>query len=305
MKNSLKQQAFGWLVLSSVVLAAPSAFADERDQWRTGRTDETVEVRPEEREQSRGRRVVEGVVNDVNRSGNRFDIKTSRGEITVLAPASVPILAGGRTLRTRDLRDGDRVRVTYDRASRGEVRATRIQVLTELSEERQPRSNDDQGGRQRREVAREERDRRDRERDDRNEGEPRRRYDREERGTVLGTVVSVNERLDTFDVRLDDGRSIRVDAYPLRSRSGFSLRNLESGTRVTLQGEWMEGGTFRVDRVNGSGDTRETRRPSTNSRRQNIDDDQDDVDDEVRGEDADRDRDEDEDEDEDDEPHQR
>ena len=142
MKNSLKHQAFGWLVLSSVVLAGPSGFADERDPWRTGRTDETIEVRPEESEAGRGRRVVEGVVEEISRGGNRFDIETSRGEVTVLAPASVPVLARGRTLRARDLRQGDRVRVTYDRASRGEVRATRIQVLSELSRDRRPRSGE-------------------------------------------------------------------------------------------------------------------------------------------------------------------
>lgn len=313
MTNSLKYQAFGWLVLSSVILAGPSAFADERDQWRTGRTDESIEVRPEEREQSRGRRVVEGSVDQVNRSGNRFEIRTARGRITVLVPENIPILASGRTLRARDLREGDNVRVTYDRASRGEVRATRIQVITELSQERQPRatddqavrprpSSDDQELRRRRRMEADEQARRDRERELRSDRGTRGRYDREERGMVQGTVVSVNERLDTFDVRLDDGREIRVDAYPLRSRGGFSLRNIRSGTRVSLQGEWMEDGAFRVDRVSGAGESQELRRMNTTSRRQIIDEDDDDEDDDR---DEDRDRDDDEDEDEDDDPRPR
>lgn len=303
MNNSLKRQPFGWLVLIAVVLFAPSAFADERDRWRTGRTDDTVEVRPEESETRRGRRVVEGVVEDVSRSGNRFDIETSRGEITVLAPASVPIVAGGRTLRARDLRQGDRVRVSYDRSSRGEIRATRIQVLSDVSRERRSRSME-QNGRRRREIGREERERREvgRHRGRESSG----RYDREDRGTIHGTVVSVNQRLDTFDVRLDDGRSIRVDAYPLRTRGGFSLRSLESGSRVRLQGEWMAGGTFRVERVTQAGDSRSMRRQPPSPRRQQMRDDEDDDDsDEHRDhDDHDDDDDDDEDEGEEDDPHQ-
>lgn len=305
MNKSLKQQPFGWLVLSAAVLLAPSAFADERDRWRTGRTDDSVEVRPEESETRRGRRVVEGVVENVSRSGNRFEIETSRGEITVLAPASVPVVAGGRTLRARDLRQGDRVRVSYDRSSRGEIRATRIQVLSDVSRERRSRSME-QEGRRRREIGREERERQEA---SRNRGrESRRRYDREDRGTIQGTVVSVNQRLDTFDVRLDDGRSIRVDAYPLRTRSGFSLRSLQSGSRVRLQGEWMEGGMFRVERVIQSGDSRSMRRQPPSSRRQQMgDDDDDDDSDEHRDHDDDDDDDDDDDEDEgeEDDPHHR
>ena len=296
MKNSLKQQAFGWLIVSSVVLTGPSVFADERDQWRTGRTDDSIEVRAEDSQARSGRRAVEGIVEDISRGGNRFDLQTSRGEMTVLAPANVSVLAGDRTLRARDLRQGDRVRVTYDRASRGEIRATRIQVLSGISADRRSRPMD-RGARPRREMSRDERAQR--ERDAR---ENRGRYDREDRGVLQGTVVSVNERLDTFDVQVDDGRSIRVDAYPLRSRSGFSLRNLASGSRVTLHGEWMEGGTFRVDRVSQSRDSRGMRGESTRSRRQQMRDEDDDDDDHR---DRDREDDDDDDEDDDDDPNRR
>jgi len=299
MKNSLKQQAFGWLILSSVVLAGPSVFADERDQWRTGRTDDSIEVRAEDSQARLGRRTVEGVVEDISRGGNRFDLQTTRGELTVLAPANVPVLAGARTLRARDLREGDRVRVAYDRASRGEIRATRIQVVSGISGERRSRSAD-RGARPRREMSREERAQQ--ERDARaNRG----RNDREDRGALQGTVVSINERLDTFDVRTDDGRSIRVDAYPLRSRGGFSLRSLATGSRVTLHGEWMQGGTFRVDRVSQSRDSREMRRQTTKSRRHQMRDEDDDEDDDDDHEDRDREDDDDEDEDDDDDPNRR
>lgn len=160
-------------------------------------------------------RVVEGVVE--SSSSTRLRLRAGRRVIDVQVPASVPVLWGGDRYRLRDLERGDKVRVTVDRATRTGMRARRIEVISSISERR----------------------------DSRGQG----RNQRFDRGSLSGRVSSINHRNATFNVQTDDGRLIVVDALGLGSRRGRALNDLAPGHRVTLRGEFIEGGAFRVESI--------------------------------------------------------
>jgi len=197
------------LTAVALVLAAPSLFAEIRREVRTTPSETVTVVGPREG------RVVDGVVEST--SSTRLRLRSGRRVIDVQVPASVPVLWRGDRYRLRDLERGDTVRVTVDRTTRTGMRARRIEVISSISERR----------------------------DSRGQG----RNQRFDRGTLSGRVSSINHRNATFNVQTDDGRLIVVDALGLGGRRGSALKDLAPGHRVTLRGEFIEGGAFRVSSI--------------------------------------------------------
>lgn len=208
-----------------------SAFAEERPDWRTGKTQvqgetQVVQAQVAQGVRRGGERDLRGTVMSVDHDGDGFRLESNRGIVYVRATGGVPVYYDGRRYRVRDLERGDRVTVDLVDSS-GYARARSVEVTRSISDSRYGRDDRYDRGR----------DRYDDRYDDRND-----RY-RDER-SLAGQVVQLDARRDVMVVRVDR-RDVRVDARQLRRSHGSDWeRAVRVGEHIQLEGYWSNNGLF-------------------------------------------------------------
>jgi hypothetical protein len=200
------------------------------------------------RTQARGN--VEGRITAVQESGGDTIVTLVSGEV-LRARSSASVFYRGERFDMSDLEVGDVIRANVTGARTGELAVRNIEVIRSVSDTSAPPP----------------------------------RMDDDERGMVMGEVVSVNPRNDSFLMMTRDGRSIRVDAYHSR---GVDLTQLQDGDRVSVAGTFDPMGVLRATRIDRGTRgmdrprimRREERRERVRGQRRNSDDDDDDDEDE-------------------------
>ncbi|HUP64099.1 MAG TPA: DUF5666 domain-containing protein [Thermoanaerobaculia bacterium] len=205
----IKRFGFQRVVMTAIAglaIGAMSLSAEERPDWRTSGM--TMEVRAP-RDTSRISADLSGTVVAVHGSGDRFVLRTSRGDIQVEAKGGVPVYFRGARYRVRDLERGDRVAVDLKSGRGRKLHARSVEVISSRSH-----------------FSRDYRDYR---------GD---RY-------LTGRVISFDARRDILIVRTNQGRDVRVDGRRLDVRHGRSWpASIRVGDWVEVSGNWSRNGVF-------------------------------------------------------------
>ena len=208
------------IAIAGLGIGTMSLSAEERPDWRTSGT--TMEVRAP-RDSSRVRADLSGTVVAVHGSGDRFVLRTSRGDIQVEAKGGVPVYFRGMRYRVRDLERGDRVAVDLKSDRGRKLHARSVEVITSRSHSGRDYRGDYRG-------------------DDRGDyrGE---RY-------LTGRVISFDARRDILIVRTNQGRDVRVDGRRLDDRHGRSWpTSIRVGDWIELSGNWNRRGVFVAEEI--------------------------------------------------------
>jgi len=151
----------------------------------------------------------------VTRAGRDLRIVSGRNNISVVASSRVPVYYGGRVFNAGNLEVGDRIRI-LGKLNRSGIHPRVIQVVSSVSDRRDNRD--------------------------------------ERRGAVTGLVTGIDQRRETFQLRMQNGRTILVDARDTdRQRSDVRFQQLRSGDSVTVLGHFDRSDVFEAESIQVAG----------------------------------------------------